>query len=349
MINKSKKTALYCAAYCTMAMAAIVYFGAGKSIEISDVGQDEVYIEKTVDSVGQTTDSNDVHFVNEDSETEFLAIPLPPGTDPQSVTIENHYMESELHISLKIEDSTFYKTHALWGNRTNVTAGHYEELEDGVELVLLIDGIFEYRTVLEDDTLYVSFNNPKEIYDRIVVIDPLRGGADNGVVSGELYEKDIALTVAKKLKDKLDASDIKAYYTRMDDVNPTEEARVNLPNKVKADMYIRLSLDYFSDSSVYGITCIYNDEYFIPGFGNVELSDAVEKNVVTAVKGKALGLKSTEKTDYALIHSQVPSVTLKMGCLSNHQEAILLGKDDYTEKLAQGIYDAIVSVYDDKE
>ena len=36
---------------------------------------------------------------------------------------------------------------------------------------------------------------------------------------------------------------------------------------------------------------------------------------------------------------------MKVGCLSNKQEAILLQREEYQEKIADGIYNAIVKAY----
>ena len=155
------------------------------------------------------------------------------------------------------------------------------------------------------------------------------------------------LQVAKKLKDKLDNNkDIKVYYTRMDDVNPGEQERVLLANEIRADMYIRIQVDSNEDTNVYGTTTIYNGDYFIPGFGSVELADALEREVVISIKGKALGLSEAGAQEYAIRNVTIPAAAVKVGCISNKQEATLLGREEYQQKIADGIYNAIISIYE---
>ena len=197
-------------------------------------------------------------------------------------------------------------------------------------------------------SLYVNFLSPREMYDKIVVIDPYGGGSNAGNEGNGLSEKDITLQVAKKIKEKLDESDIKVYYTRMDDSNPGEEDRVRLANETRADMYIRIQVDANEESSVYGATTIYHEDYFIPGFGSVELADILEREVVTSIKGKALGLTGAEEEDYAVRSITVPAAAVKVGCLTNKQEAILLGREEYQDKIADGICNAVQKVYEDK-
>ena len=135
----------------------------------------------------------------------------------------------------------------------------------------------------------------------------------------------------------------------MDDVNPTQEERVKLANETRADMYIRIQVDADEDSSVYGTTVVYNRDYFIPGFGNVELADLLEREVVTSIKGKALGLEEAETQEYTLNNVKIPGACVKTGYITNMQEAILLGRDDYQEKIASGIYNAIIKVYEETD
>lgn len=95
---------------------------------------------------------------------------------------------------------SFYAEHALMGNRTGVEAGFYHETEDGVALVFELTQVYEYRTVFENNELYISFLNPREIYNRIVVIDPSCGGLDRGEEGNGVIEKELTLQIAKKLK-----------------------------------------------------------------------------------------------------------------------------------------------------
>ncbi|MDE7283434.1 MAG: N-acetylmuramoyl-L-alanine amidase, partial [Lachnospiraceae bacterium] len=44
--------------------------------------------------------------------------------------------------------------------------------------------------------------------------------------------------------------------------------------------------------------------------------------------------------------SVFPAAAIRVGYISNGQEAILLNRDDYIGKIAEGIYQAILSAYD---
>lgn len=342
-----KKTAVGSIVFFAAAMAVIIGLSAGKVVTVNNVvAQDEVQ-NQGITGEGNGEGLKSLTFLLGEADTSYLRVPLPEGCKADDIMIENHYMDRELLIQLPNVEKGFYEENAISGNRKMIRQGVYEEGAAGCELKFELTGIYECRTILENKNLYISFLSPKEMYDKIVVIDPVCGGADFGDTAGELWEKDVNLLIARKLKEKLDGSDIKAYYTRMDDVDPEEEERVLLANETRADMYIRIQTGFSKDTEVYGTEVIYNGEYFIPGFGSVELADALEREVVTSIKGKALGLKEAEQKEYALCHATVPAAAVSVGYLSNKQEAGLLGREEYIDKIAEGIYQAILKRYEE--
>ena len=338
------------ACLCVVSTGLILYLSSNKVITISEVVQDEMYNGHAVQ--GYVADDgaaqeNVLTFVLEKANTSYLCVPLPENCGAEDVVVENHYMDKELCIVVNGAKKEFYEENAISGNRTVVRQGIFEPAQGNTRLIFQLTGIYECRTILEGHNLYISFLTPREAYSKIVVIDPACGGLNVGVSADGLLEKDINLGVAKKLKEKLDRSDIKAYYTRMDDVNPSEESRVALANETRSDMYIRIETDADDDSSIYGTTTVYNGNYFIPGFGSVELADMLERAVVTSIKGKALGLEEALAEEYVLRNVTVPAAAVKAGCITNKQEATLLGREEYQDKIAEGIYQAILSAYEE--
>lgn len=343
-----KKTAVCSLVFFLAAMGMIFLMSANKVITIADVAQDEVMENLAVkeNTAGDGAVKN-LTFKLGEADTSYLRIPLPEGCKADDIIIENHYMDRALWILIPNADEDFYEENVISGNRESVRQGSFEVTKEGIALNFQLTGIYECRTILENENLYISFLAPAEMYDKIVVIDPACGGSDLGYTAENILEKDINLQIARKLKEKLDGSDIKAYYTRMDDVNPSKEDRTALGNETRADMYIRIQLSASEDSSVYGTSAVYNGDYFIPGFGNVELADFLEREVVTAIKGKAVGLVEAEKEEYTLRQSVIPAAAVNVGYITNKQEAALLSREEYIDKIAAGIYNAIIKVYEE--
>ena len=75
-----------------------------------------------------------------------------------------------------------------------------------------------------------------------VVIDAGHGGKDPGALGSMSKEKDIALSVAKKLGEKINAShsDVKVVYTRTTDKFIPLDERPRIANRAKAQLFISL-------------------------------------------------------------------------------------------------------------
>lgn len=354
------RMAIYCFVFVATAMGAMLYYSANKIIVVADVAQDEVV--QGSDSnpnsdhnhnvpVTVIEDKNHIEIDRNSQNTSYFCVPLPESVRVEEVTIENHYMDRELWISIEPREmdglDKFYENSSVYGNCESVLEGHFDVEENRICLRFNLTDVYEYHSIFEDNTLYVEFVAPKEVYDKIIVIDPAYGLEDVGVAIEGVNAKDITLEVAKALKTKLDATDIKVYYTRMDDSNPDAEKRVKLASATKADMLIRIEVASAESSKEYGTEAVYNSRFFIPGFGSIELADLLEREVVTAISGKANGLLEAGEDDVVICDATVPAAAIKVGYLTNGQEAILLQREDYIQRIAEGIYQAIIKAYEE--
>lgn len=357
-----KNTTVLCSLFVAAAMGIMLYFCANKIVVVADVAQDEVV--QAAESSGSRTenrgrtdgaapgteDTNRIAIECDSKSTNYFCVPIPPDVRVEQVTIENHYMDRELWVSIEPEDmsgkSNFYENNGVYGNCEKVLDGHFEVEKKRICLQFQLTDVYEYNSIFENNTLYIEFVPPKEVYDRIVVIDPAYGMEDTGITSDTVEAKEITLNIARALKEKLDETDIKVYYTRMDDSNPKDKDRVRLAEATKADMLIRIEVGSAKSSKQYGTEAVYNSRFFIPGFGSVELADLLEREVVTAIRGKANGLLEAGQTDTVINEATVPAAAIKVGYLTNGQEAILLQREDYIQRIAEGIYQAIIKAYE---
>lgn len=357
-----KGTLIYCILFVTAAMSVMLYYSATKTVGVADVAQDEMLSEtqdemlsETVspvpkDSLPTSPEKSDAIEIDRNNQTaNYFCVPMPESVKAEDVILENHYMNKELRVSISTSQPAllrdFYAAHSVYGDSENVLDGHIETGEEKTSLCFSLNGVYEYRSIFENHILYVEFVPPKEAYERVVVVDPAYGGEETGVTAESIAAKDITLNVAKALKTRFDGSDIKVYYTRMDDSNPAALDRVELSTATKADMLIRIEVSGNENSKIYGTTAVYNSHFFIPGFGNVELADLLEREVVTSISGKAGGLLEATSDDTVIDGATVPAAAIRVGYLTNGQEAILLQREDYIERIADGIFNAVTKAY----
>ena len=280
------------------------------------------------------------------SDSEYLWVPIPDGIASSDITIENHYMDKQLWVSIAGGNADFYKDNYISGNLEGVSYGQAVADTDRIIIRFDMDQVYEYNTIYEDGVLYIGKMRPREVYDRIVIIDPA------GVVPIEYANADslsaarICQDISSKLLTALEEKGIRVYVTSLDERVASDEDSLSLLSEVKPDMYIRIETSFDEDSKVYGTETVYNGTYFIPGFGSVELADLLEANVTTSIGGKAVGLVEAGEDDEVIRKATVPAATIKVGYYTNMQENILLNRDDYRSRIAEGIIAAIEQAYD---
>lgn len=316
-------------------MAVMLWYGRGKTIVIADLSQDEADLRS-----GQEEDDggrNALILQQEDGAPGCFRVPIPKGVKPEQVVIENRYTDRELWICIQSQDPSVYGETPVSGDVSRIREGFLQVRESDLLLRLKMDGVMEYRSTMEGNGLTVECYDPHEAYEYLVVLDPAGGGNDGGTDPGDGCGEELPLEVAKRVQRCLDMPEVKVYLTRSEDVEVSEQDRVGLWEALHADLYIRLSVSADEGNpDLYGILGYYNEEYFIPGFGNVQLADAVTRQTAIASSNLALGLRPAGE-DSILLEIAAPAAELSLGYLSNPKERALMQKEDYRDRLAAGI------------
>ena len=211
----------------------------------------------------------------------------------------------------------------------------------------------------------------------IVVIDAGHGGKDPGCIGrGGTREKDVVLSVAKKLKSKLDANGFKTYMTRSDDRYLKLAERASIAEKKKADLFISLHANANPKREMKGFS-IYTlsekasdeeakkladaenaaDKIGVEGFTEFEENirialSSLQQHAVAEMSeeyatGCAKAFKKSSITQqpgpdvrhapFAVLRSTVPGALLEIGHLSNSAEEKLLKTSAHQDKIVNAI------------
>ncbi|GBF35003.1 N-acetylmuramoyl-L-alanine amidase [Desulfocucumis palustris] len=185
---------------------------------------------------------------------------------------------------------------------------------------------------------------------KVILIDPGHGGFDPGTVRKGIYEKQINLEVAKKLKQTLEETGAKVTLTRTGDYNLAvvglhgKEAhrydlkkRLDLVDKNKAVLLVSLHVNAFGMSNCRG-----SEVFYYPDKpGSKELAEYImdELRQIPGTPPK----RSVKSNDYFILrNSGVPAVLVETGYLSNPADRDNLVNQDYQKKLAEKISFGIV-------
>lgn len=192
-----------------------------------------------------------------------------------------------------------------------------------------------------------------------VILDPGHGGDDLGAVVKGAREKDIALAVALKLRDRI-KGDMPVVLTREDDNYVTLDRRVVNSVDWNGAVFVSIHLNQVRDKRLSGAV-VYSygpdkNHYRhprrrlhhplvppMPAPPRVEaresafLADAVTRSL------RAGGFRAEEETSdyYVLKNPAQPSILVEIGYLSNPDEAARLKDPAYQDKLADSMAKAI--------
>lgn len=210
-----------------------------------------------------------------------------------------------------------------------------------------------------------------------VVIDPGHGGEDPGARGrGGSLEKDITLTIARRLKKMIDAeSGMRAVLTRDGDYYLALNSRVEKARKVKADLFVSVHADAFirphaRGSSVFALSQRptsdaarwlakqENDSDLIGGVNLdtrdpyltqtlVDLSQTATNDHSMKLGGAVLAelghintlhKARVERAGFAVLKApDVPSILVETAFISNPQEEKRLNDDAYQDKMARAL------------
>ena len=184
---------------------------------------------------------------------------------------------------------------------------------------------------------------------KIIIIDPGHGGKDPGTISESIYEKDINLKISKALEIELSQSGATVIMTRDDDYDLSKpnarwskksdfDNRIKLINNSKATIYLSIHLNYLTNDAYYGPQIFYAKEE------TKNLATMIQTTLNNKLNTNRQ-IKEIPKKTYMYNKLTIPGVLIECGFLSNNEEKKKLVTEEYQQKIASLIKDAIINYF----
>lgn len=240
-------------------------------------------------------------------------------------------------------------------------SGYFYLKEDGVYArnIVTIDG---KKHAFQDNGLWIG-EVPEPVnygnYKNVVFLDPGHGGRDPGAVYNGLREKDLNMSIYRKLRSELEKLGYTVLTSRDSDVYVdyvTE--RSEMVNKTDADLFISI---HFNATGVPGAnrsgveTYIYEpDDDIKPRINKVahddptrlseskRLADNIHNSIVSVAGANDRGVHGS---NYAVLRETIkPAVLLELGYMDS-PEYKKISDDKYQNKLVEGIVTGLRNFY----
>lgn len=172
----------------------------------------------------------------------------------------------------------------------------------------------------------------------VVFVDAGHGGNDGGCFEGNVIEKNINLSIAELVQDKLQESGYEVVMSRSADTYVAKEDRVKSANGINADIYISIHQNFSDIKSVNGMEVWYDGT-------DTQRDSRRLALLVSQQTARSTGAVEREVRGDADFHvtgsTQMPSCLIETGFLSNREERAKLTSKEYQEQIASGIVQGI--------
>lgn len=199
---------------------------------------------------------------------------------------------------------------------------------------------------------YYKLKSSKDVFlpieSKVIVIDPGHGGWDPGKtgVNGA-NEKDINLAIAKKLAQYLEDSGADVIMTRDDDEALSENKREDLKLRTESidesDLLISIHQNSFPQQKIWGAQVFYyesSDE-------GKKLAELVQLSIKEYIGDGNKRVPKSSDSYYILKNTDVTSIIVECGFLSNNDEEQKLNSEQYQDKIAWAIYMGILKYFNE--
>ena len=198
-----------------------------------------------------------------------------------------------------------------------------------------------------ENSMYSGFGsttlNPGGL-GQIICIDPGHGGSDRGAYNHNmgLAEKDVTLDISLRLAEILKKRGYTPVLTRTTDRDVTYAgspdrdelaARNTIAEKRNASLFISIHINASVNGSANGISTHWYKSK------DRDLAEEIQLQLVNKTGRKDRGI--ARDRFFVLRNTELPSVLVEAGFISNQEEAALLCNDEYRQRIAESIAEGL--------
>ena len=185
-----------------------------------------------------------------------------------------------------------------------------------------------------------------ERVDKMVLIylDAGHGGKDGGASANGIKEKDIVLTIVKKMKDMLNQyQDVKLAFSRETDVFLSLDERTTKANNIGADCFVSVHINSATNTSARGFESF---RYSRTGSSTTAFHNVMHQEIMKQIGGSISSDRGKKTANFHVLRDSLMKAVLTENLfISNSADAKLLKSDQFLDKVAKGHVNGLVSFY----
>lgn len=279
----------------------------------------------------------------------FFTIQLPAKLTSTDISFEDDYLNSRLIFKLPGNQVAFLAEQELYNPVKTVqdVSFQYNVSENKTYMIITTTKIQGCKYTVEGNILSARIDDPRELYDKIVVLDAGHGGIDPGTSRNSILEKNINFTIVNQyLADLFQNSDIKVYFTRNTDTKIALEQRAAMSAEVGADFFISVHINANNSPLANGTSVYYSSSNNTPnaaGLTSKILAGRLLEKLTDAMGTRNAGLLTAK---FVVIHENtVPAALVELAFITNDADFKKIKDTAYQKKAAKAIYEVINEIF----
>lgn len=275
-----------------------------------------------------------------DKNANVLYLDKKDKIDTGSVKFEDHYLDGYFDVTLPGDYEKLYGYGTYDVKGTVVENIEVSTKGGNTTFRFKQNRISAYEVTDEGDSYAIRVKNPKEVYDKVLLLDAGHGGKDPGTSGNGMQEKNLTLTIAQKIEQELRGSGIKVYMTRDRDVYPENSTRAKIANDV-ADLMVSIHINSGPETAN-GTETLYqvhaNDSS--SRLTSKQLAEILQASMISSTGNTNRGVKL--RTDLLILNrTTVPSAIVEVVFITNTGDALKISNPAYQDQVAKAIADGI--------
>lgn len=271
-----------------------------------------------------------------------------------TINTKNHIDEVNLEESKDFMDIHLKKADiaklSIKGTNKEVNDVFYENSNSN--LVIKFKKAFNENNFVEVDKsngkkIIVLIAKKQEPFHHIVALDAGHGGEDIGANVGSIYEKDITLKIADYTAEELRYRGFKVVRTRDEDKLLGLAEIGTIANAASADIFVSVHINYNKESIYKGVSTYYYDKDGYQKDERIKLAQTIQSELVKSDNWEDRGI--LRENFQVLRDTNMPSVLLECGFLSNPEDRNKLGRDEVLRNFSKNISEGVVKYFSSSE
>ncbi|HSA07084.1 MAG TPA: N-acetylmuramoyl-L-alanine amidase [Candidatus Gastranaerophilales bacterium] len=188
--------------------------------------------------------------------------------------------------------------------------------------------------VLQDIPVIAS-NKSDKFNKKKIIIDPGHGGYEPGAIRNGIYEKDIALDVAMRVKKHLVAQGFQVIMTREQDKTLSLQERVEITNREKPDLFLSIHVNASNSPNIKGVeTHWYTNQSRL-------LAIHIQEQMANSLTTPDRGIKNSRF--FVIRNTNVPAALAEIGYMSNESEMYQIISEQRKEATAKALSNGVIN------